>query len=128
MKKNKGEILIKGENIFKEYLKRKLTKSKFKNDWFKTGDSGYFDKNGNLHIKDRIDNMIIVSGENIYPSEIENHIYQFKDIKLGIVSYVPNELTQNKLILVYESEKDIKYEKFQEFMKKKLPDLKSQKK
>jgi len=54
------------------------------------------------------------------PSEIENHIYQFKDIKLGIISSVPNELTQNKLILVYESEKDIKYEKFQEFMKKKI--------
>ena len=107
---------------------RKLTKSKFENGWFKTGDLGHFDKNGNLHIKDRIDNMIIVSGENIYPSEIENHIYQFKDIKLGIISSVPNEITQNKLILVYESEKDIKYEKFQEFMKKKLPDLKSQKK
>ena len=37
---------------------------------------GLFDKNGNLHIKDRVDNMIIVSGENIYQSEIENHIYR----------------------------------------------------
>lgn len=121
LKKNYGEILIKGENIFKEYLKeRKLTKSKFKDNWFKTGDLGHFDKNGNLYIKDRIDNMIIVSGENIYPSEIENHIYQFKDIRLGIISSIPNELTQNKLVLVYESEKDIQYENFYKFMKKKI--------
>ena len=89
IKKNKakyGEILIKGKNIFKEYLDdKKRTANVKKKDWFLTGDLGYFDKRGFLYIKDRIDNMIIVSGENIYPSEIENIIYEFKKIKLGIV-------------------------------------------
>lgn len=120
-KKNIGEILIKGENIFKEYLNdKKLTKSKFENFWFKTGDLGYLDKDNNLYIKDRIDNMIIVSGENIYPSEIENFIYKFKDIKLGIVTSVPDKLTQNKIILVYESEKDINYKDFFNYIKHKI--------
>ena len=45
-------------------------------------DLGYFNKENYLYIKDRIDNMIIVSGENIYPSEIESHIYNYKKLKL----------------------------------------------
>ena len=46
--------------------------------------------------------MIIVSGENIYPSEIENHIYKFKGISLGVVSSIPDKLTQNKMIFFQE--------------------------
>ena len=47
--------------------------------------------------------MIIVSGENIYPSEIEKYTNNLKDIKLGILSSIPDEITQNKLIFIYES-------------------------
>ena len=94
-----GEIWIKGENLFSRYYNDKyLTKKAFNKSWFKTGDIGYKNKNNFLFIKDRIDNMIIVSGENIYPSEIENHIYKFKGINLGIVSSIPDRLTQNKMI------------------------------
>ena len=52
---------------------------RFKNGWFCTGDLGYFDKNNNIYIEDRLDNMIIVSGENIYPSEIEKFLPNLKD-------------------------------------------------
>ncbi len=123
IKKNKkfGEILIKGENIFKNYFSNnKLTNLKFKNKWFKTGDLGYFNKNRYLFIKDRIDNMINVSGENIYPSEIENHIYNFKDIKIGIASFIKDKITQNKIIFLYESNKKISYKKFYQFLKSRI--------
>ena len=101
-----GEIWIKGENIFKQYFgEKKLTNKKFNNYWFKTGDLGYFNKENFLFIKDRIDNMIIVSGENIYPSEIENHVYNYKKLKIGIVSSIPDNITQNKLVL-YEGKKN----------------------
>lgn len=121
-KKNKfGEILIKGENIFKCYFgNRKLTNSKFQNKWFKTGDLGYLNQKNYLFIKDRIDNMINVSGENIYPSEIENHIYKFKGIKIGIASSIPDKITQNKIIFVYEGRKNINYKKFFQFLKTKI--------
>lgn len=116
-----GEILIKGKNLFKEYLNQKnLTKKKYEKKWFKTGDLGYLDSDGYLFIKDRIDNMIIVSGENIYPSEIENYLYDFKKIKLGIVCGLPDEITQNKLVLIYEGEKKINYKKFYEYLSKRL--------
>ena len=124
-KKNYGEILIKGENIFKEYLNdKRLTYSKFNNSWFKTGDLGYFNKKGKLFIKDRIDNMIVVSGENIYPSEIENYIYEFKSIKFGAVTSIPNHLTQNKIILIYEGNNNINYKVFYNFIRSKISKFK----
>ena len=64
--------------------------------------------------------MIVVSGENIYPSEIENHIYKFKGINLGIVSSIPDRLTQNKMIFLYESKNLINYNTFYNFFKSKI--------
>ena len=116
-----GEIWIKGENIFKQYFgEKKLTNEKFNNYWFKTGDLGYFNKENFLFIKDRIDNMIIVSGENIYPSEIENHVYNYKKLKIGIVSSIPDNITQNKLVFLYEGKKKIKDKDFYNFLKSKI--------
>ncbi len=124
-----GEIWIKGNNIFKEYLgEKKLTASKFSQKWFKTGDLGYQNSKGYIFIKDRIDNMIIVSGENIYPSEIENCLSKFKKITLGIVSSIPNEITQNTLILVYESKQVINNDEIYNFLKQKLSKFKIPKK
>ena len=116
-----GEILIKGQNIFKNYHgEKKLTKSKIINNWFKTGDLGYLNKNKYLFIKDRLDNMVIVSGENIYPSEIENYTNNLKNIDLGIVSSIPDKITQNKLVFIYESKKIISYKFFYNFLKSKI--------
>ena len=64
--------------------------------------------------------MINVSGENIYPSEIENHIYNFKDIKIGIASFIKDKITQNKIIFLYESNKKISYKKFYQFLKSRI--------
>ena len=64
--------------------------------------------------------MIIVSGENIYPSEIENIIYEFKKIKLGIVTSIPDKITQNRLVLVYESQHKINKDDIVNFLSKKL--------
>ena len=116
---NYGEIYTKGENVFQKYLNDDVqTKKKIRNNWFYTGDLGYLDKNNFLFIKDRIDNMIIVSGENIYPSEIENYLYKFKEIKLGVVTSIKDNLTQNKLILIYEGEKSFDKSKFYKIISK----------
>jgi len=116
-----GEILIKGENVFKNYFgEKELTNSKLVNKWFSTGDLGYINKNNYLFVKDRLDNMVIVSGENVYPSEIEKYLINFKNINLGIVSSIPDKITQNKLILIYEGKKNLKYEEFYDFLKLKV--------
>ena len=62
--------------------------------------------------------LFIISGENIYPSEIERYLNKFKEIKLGVVSSVPDAYVQNKLVLVYEGEKKIKKDKFRKVMSK----------
>ena len=102
-KKNFGEILIKGKNIFKCYLNNsKLTNEKIIKSYLHTGDKGFFDKNGYLFIQDRIDNMINVSGENIYPYEVERYTNNFDGIKLSVAIGIKDEITQNKIILIYE--------------------------
>jgi len=84
----RGEIQAKGENIMLGYYKEpEITKETFTSDgWLKTGDSGYFDKNGNLYIKGRIKNMIVgSSGENIYPEEIETLINRMEYVLESLV-------------------------------------------
>lgn len=103
-KENFGEILIKGPNVFSGYYKNfDITKKKLKRGYLNTGDIGWIDEDGFLFIKDRIDDMINVSGENIYPSEIERHVNNFKNIKISAVLGIKDQLTDNKLCLIYEA-------------------------
>lgn len=69
-----GEIFVKGDNVMLGYYKNpKLTQETFENGWFKTGDLGYFDEDGFLHIAGRKKNVIIANnGKNVFPEEIED--------------------------------------------------------
>jgi fatty-acyl-CoA synthase len=71
-----GEIEITGPNVFAGYLNLPdETAATFSPDgWFRTGDMGYLDADGYLFIADRLKDMIISGGENIYPAEVENLI------------------------------------------------------
>jgi len=69
-----GEIYIKGSSVMLGYYKnQKLTDDAFDDGWFRTGDIGFFDEDGFLHINGRQKNVIISkSGENVFPEEIED--------------------------------------------------------
>lgn len=69
-----GEILVKGDNVMLGYYKNsQLTQEAFENGWFKTGDLGFFDEDGFLHISGRKKNVIIANnGKNVFPEEIED--------------------------------------------------------
>ncbi len=71
-----GEILIRGENVFKGYFKEDdLTQQTIVDGWLHTGDVGEIDAEGHLIIRDRLKDIIITSGgKNITPSEIENEL------------------------------------------------------
>jgi long-chain acyl-CoA synthetase len=72
-----GEIVLRGENILKGYFKdAEATEQAFRGGWFHTGDIGYRDKDGFFYIVDRKSDMIIRGGENIYPREIDEVLYQ----------------------------------------------------
>src|ERR1041385_2946356 len=72
-----GEIVLRGENILKGYFKNpEATEKSFRRGWFHTGDVGYRDQEGFFYIVDRKSDMIIRGGENIYPREIDEILYQ----------------------------------------------------
>jgi fatty-acyl-CoA synthase len=60
--------------------------------WLRTGDAGYMDKDGYLYIHDRIKDMIISGGENIYPAEVESAICDHPDVAEVAVVGVPDDL------------------------------------
>ena len=133
IKKNKsekfGEIYIEGKNLFKEYYKDKIiTKDRKRGKYFFTGDIGCIDKTGKLIVKDRVDSMFIVSGENIYPNEIENLANNYNGIKNSFVTGVYDKITSKKIVIIYEGKKNILLENLNNFLSKKLSTFKLPKK
>jgi long-chain acyl-CoA synthetase len=79
--KEEGEICIRGPNVMKGYLNNpEETKAGFWGDWLRSGDIGVFDEDGYLYIIDRIKDMIITGGENVYPREIEEILYKRPEV------------------------------------------------
>ncbi len=88
-----GEIVLRGENILKGYFKNpEATANAFRNGWFHTGDIGYRDNDGFFYIVDRKSDMIIRGGENIYPREIDEVLYQHPGVAAAAVIGVPDTL------------------------------------
>ena len=88
-----GEIEVAGPNVFPGYFGRPdATAAAFTPDgWFRSGDLGYLDADGFLHISDRLKDMIISGGENIYPAEIENLVNDVDGVTGVAVIGVPDE-------------------------------------
>lgn len=87
-----GEVVIKAPYVMKEYWNRPdATAEAFDNGWFRTGDIAEIDEDGYIFIKDRIKDMIISGGENIYPAEIENVIIAHPAVSEVAVIGLPDE-------------------------------------
>lgn len=87
-----GEIVIRGHNIMKGYYKRPdATADCMGNGWFHSGDVGQFDEDGYLYITDRVKDMIIRGGLNVYPREIEEVLLTHPAISLAAVIGVPHD-------------------------------------
>jgi O-succinylbenzoate-CoA ligase len=70
-----GEVIIRGPHIMKEYWNRpEATADTIRDGWLHSGDVATVDKEGFVYIQDRIKDMVISGGENVYPAEIENVI------------------------------------------------------
>lgn len=87
-----GEILIKGATLMKGYWNKPTATSESINDgWFASGDAGYLDDEGYLYIHDRVKDMIVSGGENVYPAEVENALFGHPDIADVAVIGIPDE-------------------------------------
>ena len=117
-----GELLIRGANVMKGYYKKpEETAKTLRNGWLHTGDLAKMDEDRYVYIVDRKKDMIIVSGLNVYPREIEEVLYQHPKIReaavIGeadklrgetVVAYVvlkENETTNSKEILQWLKER-----------------------
>ena len=94
-----GEIVLRGENILKGYFKNpEATEKAFRGGWFHTGDIGYRDKDGFFYIVDRKSDMIIRGGENIYPREIDEVLYQHPAVAAAATIGVPDQLYGEEVV------------------------------
>lgn len=88
-----GEIVVKGPQVMKGYLRNEeATHQAIRNGWLYTGDLGKFDEDGLLYIVDRKKDMIIRGGENVYPVEVEEVLYQIPQLLEAAVVGVPHEV------------------------------------
>ena len=72
-----GEIAIRGKHVMKGYWKNEeQTRKAIRNGWLHTGDMGYMDEEGYLFLVDRKADMIVTGGENVYPKETEDVLYE----------------------------------------------------
>jgi len=87
-----GEVISKSDLNMKGYWnKPDATKESIVDGWFYSGDAGYFDAEGYLFIHDRVKDMIVSGGENIYPAEVENALMSHDHILDAAVVGVPDD-------------------------------------
>jgi len=87
-----GEIAVRSPQVMRGYWKLPdATRRAIDGDWFMTGDAGYLDDKGYLFIYDRVKDMIVSGGENIYPAEVESALFGHPDVADVAVIGVPDE-------------------------------------
>jgi acyl-CoA synthetase (AMP-forming)/AMP-acid ligase II len=89
----RGEVVVRGPNVMRGYLNRPAeTAAAIVDGWLRTGDVGSFDEDGYLVLVDRVKDMIIRGGENIYPKEIESVLYAHPAVLEAAVVGRPHEV------------------------------------
>ncbi|NEX78404.1 AMP-binding protein [Bacillus thermocopriae] len=125
-----GEIVIKGPQVMKGYWNRPLeTEEVLKDGWLFTGDLGYMDENGYFYIVDRKKDMIIASGYNIYPREIEEVLYEHPDVIEAVAVGIPDPYRGEtvKAYIVLKEGSTVTEEEMNEFARKYLAAYKAPK-
>jgi long-chain acyl-CoA synthetase len=86
-----GELMVRGANVMQGYWNNpEETKLAFRNGMFRTGDIGFRDDDGYFFILDRLKDMIVTGGENVYSGEVEAIIYQHPAVKEAAVFGIPD--------------------------------------
>ncbi len=87
-----GEIIGRGDQIMQGYWKMpEATTETLKGGWLHTGDMGCFDEDGYIYIKDRMKDMIVSGGENVYPREIEEVLFTHPAVADAACIGIPSE-------------------------------------
>jgi len=88
----RGELLVRGPNVFAGYWRNEAaTAEAFAGDWLRTGDVAERDEEGFCRILDRLKDMFVSGGENVYPAEVESALYEHAGVAEAAVIGVPDE-------------------------------------
>ena len=119
-----GEIGIKGPNVMKGYWnKPEATAESFVGDFFMTGDTGYLDVDGYMHIVDRTKDMITSGGFNVYPRIIEEAIFENSAVEEVTVVGIPDDYrgeSAKAFIKLKKGASEFSLEELRDFLKDKL--------
>ena len=120
----KGEICVRGRNVMNGYLDNpEATQAAFwEGGWFRSGDIGVFDEKGYLYIVDRLKDMIITGGENVYSREVEEVLYTYPDVQECAVIGLPDVEWGERVsaCIIPKEGTSISDQKIKNFMKSKL--------
>jgi len=122
-----GEIWLKADSMMKSYLnKPEATKQAFSNGWYRTGDMARIDEHGYLFIVDRIKDMIVTGGENVYSKEVEDRIMEHPEVNEAAVIGKPDENWGETVhaVIVRGKDSDLTQEKMAGFLADKLAKFK----
>ena len=87
-----GEVCARAGNFMREYWKQpEATADAFRGGWYHSGDAGYLDSDGYLFLVDRVKDMIVTGGENVYSVEVENAIASHAAVAQVAVIGIPDE-------------------------------------
>ena len=122
----KGELCAKGPQVFGGYWERpEENENCFLDGWFKTGDIAIMDERGYLKIVDRKKEMILVSGFNVYPNEIEDCIaLHHKVLEVGAIGVPDAKSTEAVKVFIVKSDESLTKEEITEHCKKNLTSYK----
>jgi long-chain acyl-CoA synthetase len=88
-----GEVAVRGPNVMLGYWKQpRATEQSLRGGWMHTGDAAYMDDDGFIYVVDRLKDMIISGGENIYSAEVENALAQHPSVSMSAVIGIPDPL------------------------------------
>ncbi|KXG11549.1 Long-chain-fatty-acid--CoA ligase [Anoxybacillus sp. P3H1B] len=122
-----GELVVRGPQVMKGYWNQPFeTESALRDGWLYTGDIGYMNEKGYFFIVDRKKDMIIASGYNIYPREVEEVLYEHPKVREAVVVGVPHEYRGEtvKAFVVLKEGMNCTEEELNEFMRSKLASYK----
>ncbi|GAC89845.1 long-chain-fatty-acid--CoA ligase [Anoxybacillus flavithermus NBRC 109594] len=114
-----GEIIVKGPCMMVGYYNREdATEKAMYKGWYHSGDLGYMDEDGYLYVADRVDDMIISGGENVYPREVEDVLYEHEGVLDVAVLGEPDALWGEKVVaFVVKKDQQLTAEQLEAFCK-----------
>jgi long-chain acyl-CoA synthetase len=123
-----GELCVRGGNVMQGYWNHpEETAAVFRNGWLLTGDVGHRDADGYFFITDRKKDMLLVNGNNVYPREIEEVIYQYPGVKEAAVIGRPDPRRGEQPVAYVVPNDGVTLDEREliEFIRKKMADYKA---